>query len=170
MQRALSRFARNRDRPQVGPHPIQISEPDPVPVTSRSAGEGRQEGDRRKRSRTEPVAGPYTPRKLTSSDARQHVWPTSPASPPGLFLCCIANHMELPEIIGIVSPTEWNSGSNAMPSGSAHEFEEFARDCVRLAEQADTQELREKLLNLAREWMRAVIEEEDTVMSSQAAE
>jgi hypothetical protein len=45
-----------------------------------------------------------------------------------------------------------------------------ARDCVRLAEQADTQELREKLLNLAREWMRAVIEEEDTVMSSQAAE
>ena len=78
--------------------------------------------------------------------------------------------MELPEIIGIVSPTEWNSGSNAMPSGSAHEFEEFARDCVRLAEQADTQELREKLLNLAREWMRAVIEEADTVMSRQAAE
>ena len=37
-----------------------------------------------------------------------------------------------PEIIGIVSPTEWNSGSNAMPSDSA--FEEFARDCVRLAE------------------------------------
>ena len=52
-----------------------------------------------------------------------------------------------------------------MPSGSAHEFEEFARDCVRLAEQADTQELREKLLNLAREWMRAVIEEEDTVIA-----
>ena len=57
-----------------------------------------------------------------------------------------------------------------MPSGSAHEFEAFARDCVRLAEQADTQELREKLLNLDREWMRAVIEEEDTVMSRQAAE
>jgi hypothetical protein len=37
-------------------------------------------------------------------------------------------------------------------SGPAHEFEEFARDCVRLAEQADTPELREKLLNLAREW------------------
>lgn len=88
----------------------------------------------------------------------------------GLFLCCIANHMELSEIIGIVSPTEWNPGSNAMPSGSARDFEEFARDCVRLAEQADTQELREKLLNLAREWMRAVIEEEDTVMSRQAAE
>ena len=44
-----------------------------------------------------------------------------------------------------------------MSSGSAKEFEEFARDCVRLAEQADTPELREKLLNLAREWMRAVM-------------
>jgi hypothetical protein len=38
-----------------------------------------------------------------------------------------------------------------MPSGSAKEFEEFAQDCVRLAEQADTPELRAKLLNLARE-------------------
>jgi hypothetical protein len=57
-----------------------------------------------------------------------------------------------------------------MPSGSANEFEEFARDCVRLAEQADTQELRDKLLNLAREWMQAAMDEEDTVMSRQAAE
>jgi hypothetical protein len=57
-----------------------------------------------------------------------------------------------------------------MPSGSAHEFEQFARDCVRLAEQADTPVLREKLLNLAREWMRAVMDEEDIVMSRQAAE
>ncbi len=46
-------------------------------------------------------------------------------------------------------------------SGSAKEFEEFARDCVRLAEQADTPELREKLLNLAREWMHAVMDDED---------
>ena len=44
---------------------------------------------------------------------------------------------------------------------------QFARDCVRLAEQADTPELREKLLNLAREWMRAVMDEEDIVMSRQ---
>ena len=44
-----------------------------------------------------------------------------------------------------------------MSSGSAKEFEEFARDCGRLADQADTPELREKLLNLAREWMRAVM-------------
>ena len=44
-----------------------------------------------------------------------------------------------------------------MSSGSAKEFEEFARDCVRLAEQPDTPELREKLLNLALEWMRSVM-------------
>jgi hypothetical protein len=37
---------------------------------------------------------------------------------------------------------------------------EFAQDCLRLAEQADTPELREKLLNLAREWMRAVTADE----------
>jgi len=46
-------------------------------------------------------------------------------------------------------------------SPSAKEFEEFARDCVRLAERADTPELREKLLNLAREWMQAVMDDED---------
>ena len=46
-------------------------------------------------------------------------------------------------------------------SSEAKEFEGFARDCVRLAERADTPELREKLLNLAREWMRAVMEAED---------
>jgi hypothetical protein len=51
-----------------------------------------------------------------------------------------------------------------MSSGSAKEFEEFARDCVRLAEQADTPELREKLLNLAREWMRAVMVDEDLAL------
>ena len=41
------------------------------------------------------------------------------------------------------------------------EFEEFAQDCVRLAEQADTPDLREKLLNLAREWMRAAMPNQD---------
>jgi hypothetical protein len=47
-------------------------------------------------------------------------------------------------------------------SSAAKEFEGFARDCVRLAERADTPELREKLLNLAREWMRAVMVDEDS--------
>jgi hypothetical protein len=46
-------------------------------------------------------------------------------------------------------------------SGSAKEFEEFARDCVRLAAQADTPALRDKLLHLAREWMQAVMDDED---------
>jgi hypothetical protein len=45
---------------------------------------------------------------------------------------------------------------------SSKEFESYARDCVRLAEQADTPLLREKLLQMAREWMRAVMDEEDT--------
>ena len=50
------------------------------------------------------------------------------------------------------------------PSGSrgtAKEYEDFARDCVRLANQADSPEVREKLLNLAREWMHAVMDVED---------
>ena len=58
----------------------------------------------------------------------------------------------------------WKGGSCLeanISARSAKEFEEFARDCVRLAEQADTPELREKLLNLAREWMRAVMPDED---------
>jgi len=48
-----------------------------------------------------------------------------------------------------------------MSPGSAKEFEEFAQDCVRLAEQADTPDLREKLLNLTREWMRAAMPNQD---------
>jgi hypothetical protein len=46
-----------------------------------------------------------------------------------------------------------------MSSGSK-DFEDFARDCVRLAGQADCAELREKLLNQAREWMQAAMEED----------
>jgi hypothetical protein len=48
-----------------------------------------------------------------------------------------------------------------MSSGTAKEYEDFARDCVRLANQADNPELHEKLLNLAREWMHAVMDVED---------
>jgi hypothetical protein len=46
-----------------------------------------------------------------------------------------------------------------MSSGS--EFEEFARDCVRLARQANSPELREKLFDIAREWMRAAMDGEE---------
>ena len=46
-------------------------------------------------------------------------------------------------------------------SGTAKDFEDYAWDCVRLAERVDSPELREKLLQQAREWMHAVIDEED---------
>jgi len=48
-----------------------------------------------------------------------------------------------------------------MSPGSAKEFEEFAPGLRELAEQADKPELREKLLNLAREWMRAAMPNQD---------
>ena len=53
-----------------------------------------------------------------------------------------------------------------MSSETEKVFEGFARDCVRLANQADSPELREKLLNLAREWMHAVIETEDAASAT----
>jgi hypothetical protein len=46
-----------------------------------------------------------------------------------------------------------------MSSGS--EFEDFARDCVRLAREANSPELREKLFDIAREWMRAAMDGAD---------
>ena len=38
-------------------------------------------------------------------------------------------------------------------SDTAKEFENVARDCVKLAEDAATPELRNRLLGMAREWM-----------------
>jgi hypothetical protein len=43
-------------------------------------------------------------------------------------------------------------------SSAGSQFEDFARDCVRLARQADSSELREKLFDMAREWMRAAMD------------
>ena len=43
-----------------------------------------------------------------------------------------------------------------MSSGREKEFDQYARECVRLAEG-----LREKLLRQAREWMQAEMDEED---------
>ena len=37
---------------------------------------------------------------------------------------------------------------------------DFARDCVRLAQSADTPELRERLLQIAREWMAVAMHED----------
>ena len=48
-----------------------------------------------------------------------------------------------------------------MSSGSSNEFNELARKYVRLAEQADTAELREQLFDLARVWMQVAMEDEE---------
>jgi hypothetical protein len=50
----------------------------------------------------------------------------------------------------------------AMPS-EAEKYEQYARDCVRLAGRAATAELREQLLDLARVWMDAAMTEQDAV-------
>jgi hypothetical protein len=42
---------------------------------------------------------------------------------------------------------------------SAKDFEDFTKDCIRLADQADTPTLRERLLDLARIWKQAAIDE-----------
>jgi hypothetical protein len=47
------------------------------------------------------------------------------------------------------------------------EYEDFALDCVRLANQDDSPELCEKLLNLAREWMHAVMDVEDAASATE---
>jgi hypothetical protein len=46
----------------------------------------------------------------------------------------------------------------------AKEYHEYARECVRMAEQADSEETRGKLLELARVWTNAaLLEEEDAI-------
>jgi hypothetical protein len=76
------------------------------------------------------------------------------------------NSMELSAIVGVRGVgTPWEA--RPMSSGSAaKEFEAFARDCVQLAAQADTPELRERLLSMARDWMRAAMEEDDAAPST----
>jgi hypothetical protein len=50
----------------------------------------------------------------------------------------------------------------AMSSTSGKEFEFYARDCMRLADQPNVPpELREQLMQMAREWMKAMMEAED---------
>lgn len=55
-----------------------------------------------------------------------------------------------------------------MSSGKEQEFDSYARDCMRLADQADTPELQEAMINMAREWMQAVMDEEDRSGDSNA--
>ena len=48
-----------------------------------------------------------------------------------------------------------------MSSGREKEFDQYARECVRLAQGVEGPDLREKLLRQAREWMQAEMDEED---------
>ena len=65
---------------------------------------------------------------------------------------------ELGSIIRIIGAGRMElDGACAM--SSATDFETYARDCVKLAEQPDAPpELREQLLQMAREWMQAMME------------
>ena len=50
----------------------------------------------------------------------------------------------------------------------AKDFEKYARECVKLAEQPNTPlELRQQLFQMAREWMQAMMAEEDAITNSQ---
>jgi hypothetical protein len=46
-------------------------------------------------------------------------------------------------------------------SSEAKKYHGYARDCVRLAEAAETPERRDRLIDLARIWMDAALTEED---------
>jgi hypothetical protein len=53
-----------------------------------------------------------------------------------------------------------------MSSGTGKDFEHYARECVKLAEQSNTPpELQEEMLQMAREWMQAMMDEEDKTPS-----
>ena len=46
----------------------------------------------------------------------------------------------------------------------AKEYQERARECVRMAEQADSEESRGRLLQLAQVWMNAALTEEESAI------
>ena len=50
---------------------------------------------------------------------------------------------------------------HTMSSGRAKESDQYARECVRLADGVKDPDLRQKLLRQAREWMQAEMDEED---------
>jgi hypothetical protein len=54
-----------------------------------------------------------------------------------------------------------------MSSGKESEFDGYARECMKLASQADTWELREAMIDMAREWMQAIMDEEDGELTSE---
>jgi hypothetical protein len=52
-----------------------------------------------------------------------------------------------------------------MSSHKPNDYEAFARDCLSLAKQANTPALRQRLMDMARDWMRASMEEQDASAS-----
>src|SRR5712672_1626801 len=48
-----------------------------------------------------------------------------------------------------------------MSSDAENNFEKYARECTRLAGHADTWKLRKDMMDMARAWMRARMDEED---------
>ena len=52
-----------------------------------------------------------------------------------------------------------------MSSHATKDYEAFARDCVNLANHANTPALRQRLMDMARDWMRASMEEHDVSAS-----
>jgi len=57
-----------------------------------------------------------------------------------------------------------------MSEPTGKDFDKYARDCVKLAEHPDAPpELREQLFQMAREWIRAAMEEEGEPVSPDRA-
>jgi hypothetical protein len=54
-------------------------------------------------------------------------------------------------------------------SSEAEKYHDYARECIRLAEQAKTAEHREKLLDLSRAWMEAALTEEEYAQAKERA-
>jgi alanine-alpha-ketoisovalerate/valine-pyruvate aminotransferase len=48
-------------------------------------------------------------------------------------------------------------GGKSVMLAMAREYQEHARECVRMADQADSEETRNRLLELARAWMNAAL-------------
>jgi hypothetical protein len=112
------------------------------PVNQSSVERAQSPTQRRAARAALPVSGQRFGSSVCGPAGRQTLYGSGPRS----LLCEGSRTME----------------TRPMSSGSAaKEFEAFARDCVQLAAQADTPELRERLLSMARDWMRAAIEEDD---------
>jgi hypothetical protein len=57
---------------------------------------------------------------------------------------------------------------SAMPSQS-EKYQDYARECVRLAGHADSPETRDRLLDLARVWMDAAMSEDEAMAAKPEA-